>query len=54
MLNLKDPSLLKTRCLIDGAWLDANTGRTLEVRNPSSGQLFATVPAWVRKKPSAL
>ena len=44
MLNLKDPSLLKTRCLIDGAWLDANTGRTLEVRNPSSGQLLATVP----------
>ncbi len=43
-LQLLDPNLLKTRCLINGVWVDALDGATLEVRNPASGALIATVP----------
>lgn len=43
-MNLQDPSLLKTRCCIDGQWVDADSGETAEVRNPATGALIATVP----------
>ena len=43
-LQLQDPNLLRTRCLINGAWVDALDGATLEVRNPATGALIATVP----------
>ncbi len=33
-MKLKDPSLLQTRCLIDGQWLDADSGKTIAVTNP--------------------
>ena len=29
---------------IDGAWVDARSGRTMETRNPATGALIATVP----------
>ena len=38
MLELNDPSLLRTQCLIDGAWIGADDGRTLAVNNPASGE----------------
>jgi len=44
MLELKDPTLLRTQCLIDGAWLGADDGRTLEVTNPAIGAIVAAVP----------
>jgi succinate-semialdehyde dehydrogenase/glutarate-semialdehyde dehydrogenase len=44
MLELNDPSLLRTQCLIDGAWIGADDGRTLAVNNPASGEKLATVP----------
>ena len=44
MLQLNDPSLLRTQCLIDGAWIGADDGRTLTVTNPASGETIATVP----------
>lgn len=31
--------------LIDGAWVDAQSGETLEVVNPADGQAIATIPA---------
>ena len=30
MLNLKDPELLRQQCYIDGAWVDADNGATLD------------------------
>ncbi len=43
-LSLQDPTLLQSRCLIDGQWVDADQGATLEVRNPATGALLTTVP----------
>ncbi|CAI2796214.1 Succinate-semialdehyde dehydrogenase (EC [Pseudomonas [fluorescens] SBW25] len=43
-LPLRDPSLLRESMLIDGAWVQADSGKTLEVRNPANGQLLALVP----------
>ena len=39
MLNLKDPELLRQQCYIDGAWVDADNGATLDVTNPATGEL---------------
>ncbi|NVI83062.1 NAD-dependent succinate-semialdehyde dehydrogenase [Janthinobacterium sp. BJB401] len=44
MLNLQDASLLKQQCLIDGAWCDADDGATIDVTNPATGDVIATVP----------
>jgi succinate-semialdehyde dehydrogenase / glutarate-semialdehyde dehydrogenase len=43
-LNLKDPSLLRQQCYVDGQWLDARGGATRQVRNPASGAVIGTVP----------
>ncbi|QPC94279.1 aldehyde dehydrogenase [Mesorhizobium sp. INR15] len=32
------------RMFIDGAWVDARSGRTMETRNPATGAVLATVP----------
>ncbi|RCK50780.1 succinate-semialdehyde dehydrogenase [Thalassospira profundimaris] len=44
MLNLKNPELLKTACLIDGKWVTSPKGATLDVTNPFDGSVVATVP----------
>jgi len=43
-MKLRDPDLLRTRCLIGGEWLDATSGATHAVRNPASGETLGTVP----------
>ena len=43
-LALQDPSLLKARCYIDGQWVDADNGATIEVRNPATGALIGSIP----------
>jgi len=43
-LNLKDPDLLRQAMLIDGEWVQAESGQTIEVRNPATGELVARVP----------
>ena len=42
--QLKDASLFQQHAYIDGSWVDSDTGMTLEVRNPATGQLLGTVP----------
>jgi succinate-semialdehyde dehydrogenase / glutarate-semialdehyde dehydrogenase len=44
MLPLKDASLLRQSMLIDGEWVQADSGKTLDVRNPATGELVARVP----------
>ncbi|MBK9517829.1 MAG: NADP-dependent succinate-semialdehyde dehydrogenase [Anaeromyxobacter sp.] len=41
---LKDEFLLRQRCYVRGAWIDAADGRTIAVKNPASGALIGTVP----------
>nr|WP_211364164.1 NADP-dependent succinate-semialdehyde dehydrogenase [Propionivibrio limicola] len=44
MLNLKDASLLRDLCYINGAWLNADKGETLTVTNPATGAVVSSVP----------
>jgi succinate-semialdehyde dehydrogenase/glutarate-semialdehyde dehydrogenase len=44
-LPLKDADLLRQANLIGGAWVQADSGKTLAVRNPANGELIGTVPA---------
>ncbi|MES3021241.1 MAG: NADP-dependent succinate-semialdehyde dehydrogenase [Pseudomonadota bacterium] len=44
MLNLKDPSLLRQQCYIDGQWIDADGGAVTAVTNPATGEQIGTVP----------
>jgi len=44
MLNLKDPSLLKQLCYLDGRWLAADSGAVIDVTNPASGEKLGTIP----------
>ncbi|TKD18042.1 NAD-dependent succinate-semialdehyde dehydrogenase [Rhodobacter capsulatus] len=41
---LKDPSLLCTRALVAGEWVDAEDGKTFAVTNPARGDVICTVP----------
>ncbi len=40
---LVGPDLLETRCLIDGAWIEASAA-TIAVKNPATGAVIAQVP----------
>lgn len=43
-LGVKDRSLLREQCLVAGAWVGADNGRTLPVDNPATGEIMGTVP----------
>jgi succinate-semialdehyde dehydrogenase / glutarate-semialdehyde dehydrogenase len=43
-MKLADPSLLKQQCLVGGQWIGAESGRTVDVRNPATGEQLGTVP----------
>ena len=45
MLILQDPTLLRQANYIGGAWVQADSGATLKVLNPSTGALVGEVPA---------
>ena len=42
-MNLSDKGLLKTGAYIDGAWIDADGGKTFAVTNPANGEVIAEV-----------
>ena len=44
-ISLKDPSLLHEQCYVDGTWIDAADGKCIDVNNPASGEIIATVPS---------
>lgn len=39
-----DKSLFKQECLVDGKWVKAASGATIEVRNPADNSVIGTVP----------
>ncbi|MEN9704828.1 MAG: succinate-semialdehyde dehydrogenase [Pseudomonadota bacterium] len=43
-MQLDDPLLLRDACAIDGRWVGADDGATLDVRNPADGSLVGRVP----------
>ncbi len=45
MINkIQDDRLFRQQCYIDGQWVDADGGDTMEVTNPSTGSKIGTVP----------
>ncbi|OEZ99427.1 glutarate-semialdehyde dehydrogenase DavD [Janthinobacterium sp. HH107] len=44
MLTLKDPTLLRQQCYLNGLWLDADGGKHADVRNPATGEVIGHVP----------
>jgi succinate-semialdehyde dehydrogenase / glutarate-semialdehyde dehydrogenase len=44
MFTLKNPSLFRQQCYINGKWLDAVGSGTIPVTNPATGEAIGTVP----------
>ncbi|MCD4498973.1 NADP-dependent succinate-semialdehyde dehydrogenase [Chromobacterium vaccinii] len=44
MLNLQDPKLLRQQCYLDGQWLNADSGQSIAVQNPATGETVGQVP----------
>ncbi len=43
-MRLKDANLLRTHCYVAGRWIGAESGATLDVINPATGEVIGTVP----------
>ncbi|MBW8840619.1 MAG: NAD-dependent succinate-semialdehyde dehydrogenase [Sphingomonadales bacterium] len=43
-MSLNDPGLLREAMLIGGAWVQADSAATIDVRNPATGAIIARVP----------
>ena len=43
-MMLKNKNLLKNKAYINGVWIDAKSGKSFEVINPSSGEIIVNVP----------
>lgn len=42
--QLKDPALFRTRCFVGGEWADADSGETVAIHNPATGEQLGTIP----------
>jgi len=49
-MDLKDPALFRQQAYIDGAWVDADGGKTFDVTNPANGNKLGTVPQMGRSE----
>ncbi len=43
-LRLKQPTLFRQRCYLNGAWVDADNHATIAIMDPASGERIGTVP----------
>lgn len=43
-MQLNDKNLFKQQCYINGEWLNAVSGKTTEITNPSTGKVIGVVP----------
>src|SRR4051794_7464083 len=43
-ISLKDPSLLRQQCHVDGQWIDADDGGSMPVVDPATGMAVGTAP----------
>src|SRR5690606_22580937 len=46
-LKLDDPLLLRNQCFINGQWINADSGESIDVSDPASGALVGRVPRMV-------
>jgi succinate-semialdehyde dehydrogenase/glutarate-semialdehyde dehydrogenase len=45
-LAIDDQSLFRQQCYVNGRWVDAAAGATIEVTNPATGEVLGTVPGF--------
>src|SRR5262245_35866367 len=43
-VSLKEANLFRQSNYVDGAWIDARSGGTIDVDNPAPGEVIGTVP----------
>lgn len=43
-LNLKNPSLLKSKAFVNNEWVEARSGKTFQVTNPANNEVIGEVP----------
>jgi len=43
-VKLKDAALFRQQAYVDGKWADADSGKTVNVTNPATGEVIGTVP----------
>ncbi len=43
-MKLKNQALFKQKCYINGKWCDADSAETIDVTNPATGEVIASVP----------
>jgi succinate-semialdehyde dehydrogenase / glutarate-semialdehyde dehydrogenase len=43
-MHLRDQSLLRQSCYLNGQWLTADNGKTIDVTNPATGEVLGTIP----------
>jgi succinate-semialdehyde dehydrogenase/glutarate-semialdehyde dehydrogenase len=43
-MQLKDAALFRQQAYVDGAWVDADSGQTIQVNNPATNEILGTVP----------
>ena len=43
-IHLSDPKLFREQNYIDGAWVGADSRKTIEVTDPATGEVIGTVP----------
>ncbi|MBQ0797735.1 MAG: NADP-dependent succinate-semialdehyde dehydrogenase [Porticoccaceae bacterium] len=43
-MKLNRPELFRQQCYINGQWLDADSGITINVTNPANGEVLGTIP----------
>jgi len=44
MIAMKDPALFREKCYINGQWIDADSGKTIAVTNPATGETIGSIP----------
>ena len=42
-MNLKNPALLRSQSYINGQWVDADNGATVDVLNPATGEVITAI-----------
>jgi len=50
-MQLKDAQLFRQQAYIDGQWLDADSGQTIAVNNPATGEIIGHVPKMGARNP---
>lgn len=43
-LQLKDPTLFRQQCYVNGSWCDADSAATIDVIDPANGGVIGTIP----------